>query len=589
MSQENSERADRSAQGAGVSRRQFVKGVSSLAAAAAWAPLFRLTPADAAAGDPPSDFPAGIAVYRQGFENWAGDIKIDALWTCAPATPQQVVTLANWAKQQGYRLRPRGSMHNWSPLSVSADTPADARVLMVDTTEHFTAMQMIAPLPLAAVRVQAGVMLETLLGFLEQNGCGLTAAPAPGDVTIGGVLAVDGHGTGIPARGETRKPGQSFGSLSNLILALTAVVWDQGEQAYVLRRFERSHPHCKALMTHLGRSFVTEVELRVAANCKLRCVSRMDIPASEMFAAPGSGGRTLASFIEQSGRVEAIWFPFTSNPWLKVWSVSPIKPLLSRAVSQPYNYVFADSIPRLVNDLADQVMSGIGAATPVFGNAEYLASTAGLVATLSADIWGPSKNLMLYVKPTTLRVTANGYAILTSRANIQRVVSEFTGKYQSMMEWYQARGRYPVNGPVEIRVTGLDQPGDVGVPGAEAPALSAVRPRADHPEWDVAVWLDLLTFPGTPGANEFFREFELWAFEHFSGNYASMRVEWSKGWGYGSEAAWTDPAVLGDRIPQGFRAAASSDEDWDWALRRLDQYDPHRIFSSPMLDRLMPV
>lgn len=562
--------------------------MGTLAAAAAWAPLFRLTPADAAAGTPPPAFPAGIAVYRQGFENWAGDIRIDALWTCAPSQPQQVVALANWAKEQGYRLRPRGSMHNWSPLSVAADTPADARVLMVDTTEHFTAMQMIAPLPQAAVRVQAGAMLEDLLGFLEMNGCGVAASPAPGDVTIGGMLAIDGHGTGIPAAGETRKPGQTFGSLSNLILALTAVVWDPGEHSYVLRRYERSHPHCKALMTHLGRSFVTEVELRVAANVNLRCQSIMNIPASELFAAPGSGGRTLASFVEQAGRVETIQFPFTDKPWLKVWTVSPNKPLLSRKVTQPYNYLFADSIPRQVSDLADQIVSGIGAATPGFGQAEYLASSLGLVATLSQDIWGPSKNLMLYVKPTTLRVTANGYAIMTSRSNIQRVIHEFQVKYQAMMQWYQQRGLYPVNGPVEIRITGLDRPEDVGVPGAEAPALSAVRPRADHPEWDVAVWLDLLTFPGTPYANEFFREFELWAFQRFNGSDAAIRVEWSKGWGYGTDAAWTDPVVLGDRIPQGFRAAAGIDENWDWALHRLDKFDPHRVFSSPLLDRLMP-
>jgi hypothetical protein len=50
---------------------------------------------------------------------------------------------------------------------------------------------------------------------------------------------------------------------------------------------------------------------------------------------------------------------------------------------------------------------------------------AGLTATASTDLWGRSKNLMLYVKPTTLRETANGYAVHTSRASIQRVVSEF--------------------------------------------------------------------------------------------------------------------------------------------------------------------
>ncbi len=587
LSQNSKEPAGNGRQG-GVSRRSVIKGLGSIAAAAAWAPLFRVTPADAAAGTPPPGLPAGFDLYRQGFENWAGDIRVDALWACSARNPQEVVTLANWARAQGWRLRPRGSMHNWSPLALEPGTRADARILMVDTTAHLADMAMVAPLPQAAVRVQAGAMLEDLLAYLETQGCGLAASPAPGDVTIGGMLAIGCHGTGLPAAGETRKPGQSFGTLSNLIVSITAVVWDAGSGSYQLRTVPRSHPHCKALMTHLGRSFVTEVVLRVGANSNLRCQSFMHIPASEMFAAPGSGGRTIASFVEQAGRIEAIQFPFTQNPWLKVWSVSPAKPLLSRKVNKPYSYVFADAIPRVVSDLADQVLSGVGAATPAFGAVEYTVSSAGLLATLSQDIWGPSKNLMLYVKPTTLRVTANGYAILTSRANIQRVIHEFHRKYQAMMQAWQARGRYPVNGPVEIRITGLDHAGDVGIPGAEAAALSAVRPRADHPEWDVAIWLDLLTFPGTPGANEFFREFELWAFQNYSGNYATMRVEWSKGWGYGSEAAWTDPVVLGQHIPQGFRAAAGAHEDWDWALARLDQFDPHRIFSSPMLDRLMP-
>ena len=64
------------------------------------------------------------------------------------------------------------------------------------------------------------------------------------------------------------------------------------------------------------------------------------------------------------------------------------------------------------------------------------------------------------------------------------------------------------------------------------PSLSAIRPRPDQPEWDTAIWLDILSLPGTPQANAFYHEFEAWLFDHFSGDYASLRVEWSKGWGY---------------------------------------------------------
>ena len=68
---------------------------------------------------------------------------------------------------------------------------------------------------------------------------------------------------------------------------------------------------------------------------------------------------------------------------------------------------------------------------------------AGLIATGTWDIWGWSKNSLLYVRPTTLRVTANGYAILTSRANIQRVVNEFATTYNTKLNAYKAAGQVP--------------------------------------------------------------------------------------------------------------------------------------------------
>ncbi len=33
-------------------------------------------------------------------------------------TPQDVVRLANWAHEHDYKIRPRGAMHGWTPLTV---------------------------------------------------------------------------------------------------------------------------------------------------------------------------------------------------------------------------------------------------------------------------------------------------------------------------------------------------------------------------------------------------------------------------------------------------------------------------------------
>ena len=333
-------------------------------------------------------------------------------------------------------MRALGRAHTWSPLAL-APTPARApRVLLVDTTRHLTRMRLAEAGP-AAVVTQTGATMEELLGFLERADLGLTAYPAPGDITIGGVLAIGGHGTAVPARGEQ---GERFGSVSNLVLSLTAVVWSERRGRYALRTFDRDDPACAALLTHLGRTLVTSVTLRAGPLRHLRCVSRTDVPAAELFAAPGSPGRTFAGFLEESGRVEAIWYPFTGAPWLKVWSVSPRRPASSRLVRAPYNYPFADTL----SDAEQRAIRGRILADPseavALGQESYADTVASLGAERSADLWGASKDVLLYVRPATLRVTANGYAILTRRRDVQRVISEFARHYTSVVSRYRAEG-----------------------------------------------------------------------------------------------------------------------------------------------------
>ncbi len=556
-------------------RRGFLRTAAALTAVPC---LIAADPAVAAQELP--DFPADVSLSRTAYRNWDGEITATGLWACAPDGPDQVVAVVNWAWRHGWTVRPRGAAHGWSPLTIPAGTPSDARVLLVDTAPRLTGLTLESA---DEVRAGTGVTLESLLTFLEKHGLGVTACPAPGDLTLGGALAVDAHGTAVPARGEARLPGHTYGSLSNLVLSLTAVVWDAGSDAYVLRTFTRDEADCAALLTHLGRSLVTEVTLRVGPNTDLRCVSRTDIPAGELFAAPGSGGRTLASFLESDGRVEAIWFAFTEAPWLKVWSVEPARPLTSRRVTGPYNYPFSDNVPKPVAELAGRMVSDAAwYLAPVLGNAQLDVAALGLVTTMSADIWGPSKNTLLYIRPTTLRVHANGYAVLTGRDQVQRVVSEFTAFYRERLNAYAALGRFPVNGSVEIRVTGLDDPADAELAGARAPSLSASRPVAEHPEWDTAVWLDVLTLPGTPYADAFYRELERFLLSTYDGTHALTRVEWSKGWGYTDEAAWSDAEVLGTTVPESFG------EVFGQAAGTLERLDPHRVFRAPLHGRLFP-
>src|SRR5215472_5147277 len=185
------------------SRRALLAGATA-AGALAWIPAFR-----ARASTPPPNFPSSIAVYQQAYQNWAGMIAIDDVWTCAPASAADVVTLANWAHANGYRLRAKGMSHNWSPIVLPAGNTGPGYVL-VDTTQHLTSVSVAAGSP-ATVTAQAGITMDTLTTSLAAAGYGLCAIPAPGDITLGGALAINAHGSAIPGRGETPLAGQTYG------------------------------------------------------------------------------------------------------------------------------------------------------------------------------------------------------------------------------------------------------------------------------------------------------------------------------------------------------------------------------------------
>lgn len=565
-----------------LTRRRFLLTALAAAVSACNSPS---TPPARSGARAATAFPDAVPRDRQPFENWAGELRFPDVMTCSPRNTDEAVAVVNWAALNGFTVRARGAMHNWSPLALSPGTTAETPVILLDTTRHFTRMDMLDD-PMPAVRAGTGVFLEDLLAFLEDSGFGFTATPAVGAITLGGALAINGHGCAIPASGEPALPRQTYGSLSNRILALHAIVWSAEQEHYVLRRFDRRDSEIGVLLTSLGRTLITDVTLAVEPNHNLRCVSHIDIPASELFAAPGSGGRDMASFLDSSGRLEVIWYAFTDKPWLKAWHVRPTKPASSRAVSSPYNYPFSDNLPEAVTDLAQALVTGQPEAAPLFGQVTYAVTAAGLLATASSDIWGPSKNTLLFIKPTTLRVHEFSYVVITRRDRAQQVIHEFVSTYQERLAAYQAEGRYPVNMPVEIRISGLDHAGDIGLALAEEARLSALAPRPDHPDWDTAIWLAILTLPGTPHMHAFFREIEHWMIGHYTGDYAAARPEWSKGWANTDAAAWADADILGRRIPAAFTDGRASTHGWQTSMRTLSALDPAGVYQNAFLAKL---
>ena len=313
--------------------------------------------------------------------------------------------------------------------------------------------------------------MDVLLQDLENAGLGLTAHPAPGDITIGGALAIDGHGTAVPAQGETIIPGHTYGSVSNLILSLTAVVWSASQGQYVLQTFERSDPAIQPLLAHLGRTFVTEVTLQVGANTRLRCQSFVNVPASALFGAPGSSSQTfdcVRGAVRPGGddlvplHVRAVAEGVDDR--------TSEASVVARGRRSPTTTSLPTSSLRRSPGSSKRSWRVTSASHRHSAKPSSPSSPLGSLGTLTADIWGWAKDLLLYVKPSTLRVTANGYAVLTSRANIQQVIYDFITFYENQVAAYQAEGNYPMNGPVEIRVTGLDVPGDVRSPPQRRPS-----------------------------------------------------------------------------------------------------------------------
>jgi len=573
---------------------------------------------------PPNNFPPGIEIDQETFQNWALAITVPNLWTCYPNSEDQVEQVCNWAAQQGYAVRPRGIMHGWSPTTVAADTPPDAKVILVDLTKYLKQITLIPATgsQTVSVQVQTGATMDDLLTYLQgaggagKPGYAFPHAPAPGHLTVGGVLAIDAHGSAIPSENESFNC--SYGSLSNQILSFKAVVTDPDSptpNAYKVKTFNRGDTDAKAFLAHVGRAFIVEATLQVIENYYLRCLSYNNLTADVLFAAPTAQNpippNSLASFLNQYGRIEAIWFPYTWNPpkfsflwlpstplpWFKVWSVCPTKPDTSIEVDQPFNYPFSDNIPKELAELIATIISGAGGLTPGFCQGMQLYSNAGLNGSLpgqthpTKDLWGWSRNTLLYVRDTTLRVTANGYAIQMKKADVQQAVHDFTTKFVDMINTYWLNDKNPINSPLEIRVTSLDDPAPVGVPPgttAESPAISALSydEEAKNNNWDVAVWFDVLTVPTTPYNNEFYEELEEWVEDRFKGTASRSMPEWSKGWAYkATSGPWTNDTYM-ESIRQKFTAGRSGNDNWNWEVATLAKYDKSNIFTNELLGNL---
>jgi Cholesterol oxidase, substrate-binding len=279
-------------------------------------------------------------------------------------------------------------------------------------------------------------------------------------------------------------------------------------------------------LAHLGRAFLLDATLEVIDNYNMRCQSFVDISPNVLFQAPtpesSNGHESLMTFLQTTGRAEVLWYPLSDKAWLKVWTVTKSKPHTSTAVKLPYNYPFSHNMSKFQGLFLKTVIQLWPSLTPRFSRMCTDVIAANLLRSAS-DLSGPSKNSFLYARETTTRLTMSGHAVHIRRLDIQAAVHDFTVKISALLKAYANNSRWPINGPVEIRVTGLDDPSTVVVGSgmaAQSPTASSLvfDNLCTKHGWDVAVWFNVLTFPGTKASNEFYTELESCLQERFSGD-----------------------------------------------------------------------
>ena len=220
----------------GLSRRRLMQGAAAVGVAA-WIPFEQIPAARPRCRRPvvPQRDPAVPAVLQELVRRHRGRRRLDVYGAHAGGRRSRWPTgrAATAGGSAPRAARTTGRRSRWPDGSDAAN------VVLVDTKTNLTRSPSTRP----------------------RRGCGCRPAPrcwrcsrpsrqgprrhrhpAPGDLTVGGVLAIDGHGTAVPKTGETKPAGHTYGSISNLVQQLTAVVWDSATSSYVLRTYPRRHP-----------------------------------------------------------------------------------------------------------------------------------------------------------------------------------------------------------------------------------------------------------------------------------------------------------------------------------------------------------
>ncbi|MEM6988871.1 MAG: FAD-binding protein [Myxococcota bacterium] len=566
-------------------RERFDEGLSRLVPIATWWPSFITGIADNLGRlDPPTPrpepaplpagFPSRVPVLPVRIQSFDGLRRAPAIWHAIPWTKQDVVAIAQWATANGFLVRPRGKSHSWSPMQVAG--PSARHAILVDLRRMQT---MRLAQDRRSGRFSAGLTIEQISRFLDRAGLALPMCPAVGEVTLGGVLAVGGHGTGVT------HDGRRGGTMGSLVRSLEVLCEDPNRPGtYRFEEVSREHEPSRlsALAVSLGSAFISEVTLGVESSRVFSVRSgarRMD----QYFGAKRPGrARTPATLSEElAGRcpnVELLWEPSQGD--LR----RPEAMQLVRRGWRPRTHRSGDALQRepyrdrlvnwAVHDTDDAVRRALRWAQPKAGRR---ARGERLQGILRLSTRRPDKHLsqhaaQLYSSRYILRFHAASWCCIVERHAVGRML---TSAAKELAQLLQRHGNC-VDGPVEVRITDPDPP---------HVALSSARvPPGVDPASVVAVWFSVLaTLDPTHAAGIVLHGLERWMIEvaPTAGlGVLGVRPEWSKGAAYDEKGRpWRAADALAYYRRQ-YQAYPQHGLDDVFAV--FDALDPSRRFRSPI-------
>jgi hypothetical protein len=531
---------------------------------------------------PLDDFPRRIPVYAARIENFDGNNAADSVWHAIPWTKHDLVEIAAWAVEHRYAMRPLGNNHSWSPMQVGGDEAR--RVILVDLKRLRT--QEIGD-DRKTARFSASLTIEEASRFLDRSGYALPISTAAGEVTLGGVLAVGGHGSGV-ATG----PGATFG---HRVQSVEVLATREGNPTYQLVEFTRTDDpdFMSALTLALGSILIVEITVSIERAKVFESRTESVRMRRYLGVSPGVTGllrwpfpslsrsRLAKDLAGEAPKLELMWIPHQGvirgvqgmRMIRRGWKVAEHVPLELAAENEPYR-------DRLVNwaahDTDVAVRNALRASQPELGRrvAGDRMQTMLWASTVRADDTATQLSCQLYSSRFILRFHAASWCLIVRREAVGRALHRAASELMKR----QQKGSMSLDGPVEVRITQTDPDEDDTV------ALSPARtPRGVDPNDVYAVWFNILTDLGDDQAGWILHDFERWLLERAPGDdsgIVAVRPEWSKGAAYDAQGRpWRDERAL-----TSFRREFEAYDRYDWkqTKRRLDTLDASHLFRSPL-------